>query len=244
MLEDKNISLIKIISSIIEDGNSSKYINNFIEICHRISRETLLKSRFKEFLLEKTGMTVDDIAYDSIGDIFREVDCKYIYIEHHFAGYDKLKEDEIKSKVYSMIVSRTTQHITEIRCDFGENYFSVKKAIKLHLNRHKDIYKYIIIDKNIYIYSCNEDEIKWRRNQVDEDCIIDYLNSVDHDKNMISGLVEFIFKSLNNQTKYCKIIEEVLLINSISNYFKARMSDFLNDFANVPYSYDRKEDEL
>ncbi len=236
MVKNKNIPLINIISSIIEDGNSSIYINDFIDICHRISRETLIKSRFKEFLLEKTGMAVDDIAYDSIGDIFREVDCKYIYIEHHFAGYEKLKDDEILSKTYSMIVSRTTQHITEIRKDFGENYFSVKKAVKLHLNRHKDIYKYIIHNKTIYIYSCRDNEINWKRKQVDEEFIIDYLNSIAHDKNWISKLVEFIFDSLNNQNMCCKVIEEVLLINSISNYFKARMSDFLNNFKTVPYN--------
>lgn len=242
MTKDKNIPLKKILSSVIQEGKSSKYINNFISISHDISRKTLLKSRFKELLLEKTGMTVDDIAYDSIGDVFKEVEGKYIYIEHHFTGYDVLKEDEILSKVYSMIVSRTTQHITEIRNDFGEHYFSVKKAVKLHLNRHKDIYKYIVYCKNHYIYSCKDNEINWKSEQVDGEFIVDYLNSTNHDKNKITELVDFIFETLNKQSDYCKVIEEVLLINSISNYFNLRMSDYLNDYKNVPYNSSKEDD--
>lgn len=246
--EFENISLKEIVISVLEKGSTSIYLNKFINICFNISRETFLKSKFRDIVLEKTGLKVNDIAYDSIADLFKDTDGKYLYIEHHFNNnlkkISELKDDEILAKLYAITVSRTNQHITEIRKEYEENYFSVKKSIKLHINRHKDIYNLLIYDKIVYIFSCGEKELNFKKDKIDEVFIIDYLNSVNHGKNKITELLDFIYDKVNKQSNYCKAIDELILYQAVSNYFKARMSDFLSNMENVPYTNHKKDDEL
>ncbi len=117
-----------IIQSVIEEGNHSKSLNEFIKFCHRIATTTINISRYKNFLLEKSGLSVNDLAYDSIADLFICEKGKYIFLDSYFKNILYCKtEDEILSKLYALVISRTNQRIVELREEYGELYFKIKK---------------------------------------------------------------------------------------------------------------------
>ena len=234
----------EVIISVLTNGKDSKRLNEFIKICFGIALACFHFSKYRDFILNKTGLAKDDIAYDSIADLFKDTDGKYLYIEHHFHDEEKcindLNEEELYSKLEALVVSRTNQHITEIRKDFGEIYFSVKKAIKLHINRHKNKFKLAIYRGEVFIYTCKKSELDFKKNCISDEFIIDYLNSIKHGKRSVPALINFIFECINKNKDYCGAVNDLVLYKATTEFFKTRMQDFINDLENVPYNISRE----
>ncbi len=142
ILSDKVVTnyMKEIIESVITEGAKSKRINDLINFCHKIAVTTLKISKYINFITEKSGLSISDLAYDVIADIFIVDNNRYLIIDNNFS--DLIREKNIKgevitSKIYALVISRTNQKIVELREEYGELYFKIKRAIFLHISRNK-----------------------------------------------------------------------------------------------------------
>jgi hypothetical protein len=227
------------IISILKLGINSPLLNSFIEICRNLSKAVINKSKYKEYILQKTGVSIDDLAYDCIADLFKQTEGKYLYINKYFddfiSDFENIPEDIFKAKLSTLVISRTNQRITEIREEFGEVYFKIKRAAYLHLNRHTDLYKKIIYQEKTYIYGCDEKDIDFNKPPVPGNFILESLYLEKNKKYSVSKIVDLVFDKLNLEKEYNKAISEIDLFRIIADFYKLRKDDYLLNFENVHY---------
>jgi hypothetical protein len=228
-----------ILGSVLKYGKDSPSLNKFIELCLHLSLSAINISKYKEYILSKTGLSIKDLAYDSIADLFKQTDGKYLYIDNYCRDIkdklDNVHEDIVKAKLSALIISRTRQRITEIREDFGEIYFRVKKAIYLHLKRNRDIFKSVIYNEDTYIFTCPENELDFKKEKIPNEFVLESLNSTNHTKISVTKIVDFIFEQINKEKYYRKALIDTDLYNITSEFYKLRREDFLSESENVPY---------
>lgn len=227
-----------IIKSVISKGSNSHHLNDFIKMCLNLSLATLRRNIYRESVLSKTGLSERDFAFDAIADIFKNTDGKYKYLENHFSdvmsSIDNLPPEVIQAKLNALIVSRTNQRITEIREEFGEIYFRVKRAIHLHISRHKNIKSTHFCGVQ-YFYICDDDELNEEHNEITQELILDKLNSVYHKKLSVSTIVDFVINFVNSQNEILRAISDNLLCQSVTEFYNLRKKDYLIELENVHY---------
>jgi hypothetical protein len=229
-----------IVYSILSLGAESPKLNQFVEICTNLSIPVLNRSKFKEYILYKTGLSVRDLARDLIADLFKVNGGKYIYINNHFedilVNYKEVPAEIIKAKLSTLVISRTNQGITEIRESFGEIYFRIKRSIYLHISRHKDEFKKVIYEGNTYIFNCPEKEVKFDMEQMPVLTMLDFMYASNHKKYSITTITNYIFGILNRQKDYCKDLMDTTLYNIVAEFFNSRMQDYISLPENVHYN--------
>jgi len=229
-----------IIISILVFGKNSPTLKSFIDLCINLSIASINVSKYRDYVLQKTGLSVKDLAYDCISDLFRETDGKYNYFNNYFSDIDynsdNIPEEICKAKLASIVISRTNQRITEIREEFGEIYFRVKRAGYLHFSRNKTHYKRFIINEEDYIYSCNKIEINFLKNSIPDVELLGLLNSHNHSKYSVSKIIDFVFNEINKQRNYRKALKETEIYRLIADFYKSRMADHLLELEDVHYN--------
>jgi len=226
------------IISILKSGKDSPFLNSFIEICRNLSGTAINISKYREYILNKTGLSTKDLAVDCISDLFKDTNGKYLYINNYFddiSDLENIPEDILKAKLSAIIISRTNQRITEIREEFGEIYFKIKRAAYLHLKRHKDKYKKIIYKEITFVFSCDEKDLDFDKPFIPDDLILESLYLDNIKKYSVSKIVELVFEKLNFKQDYNQVINEIDLYRLITDFYKARMSDYLLEFEDVHY---------
>ena len=229
-----------IVYSILSLGVDSPHLNQFVEICTNLSIPVLNRSKFKEYILFKTGLSIKDLSRDLIADLFKVNNGKYIYIDNHFEdileNYKEIPAETIKAKLSTLVISRTNQGITEIRESFGEIYFRIKRSIYLHLTRHKEDFGKIIFKGNTYIFKCSEKEVKFDLEQIPVLTMLDYMYASNHKKYSITSITDYVFGILNGQNDYCKALMDTNLYNIVAEFFNSRMQDYISLPENVHYN--------
>lgn len=128
----KNIKLI--LASIINDGSKSKHINEFVNICSDIALIHYRKSIYKDELFQKECYNEKVMTYDLIADIFENRGGCYVQINNFFKGIMKknnnIPDEVIIAKIVVLVRSTVNQRISEIRENYGEPYFKIKKAFE------------------------------------------------------------------------------------------------------------------
>ncbi len=235
----------KIIKSIIMEGSVSPYLNDFINICIKISLAALRKNSYKQYVLSKSGLSEKDFAIDAIADLFKNIDGKYIYLENYFLeiidSIDTLPNEIIQSRLNALLISRTNQRITEIREEFDEIYFKVKRAVNLHLSRQKGLKK-IHYNGNLYFYVCGKEELVEEYPEISKELILNKLNSVHHKKLGVSNIVNIVIDFVDSQSDKLRAVSDTLLYQSISEFYKSRKRDYLHEVKNVHYNYNEDFD--
>jgi hypothetical protein len=228
-----------IVKSIMHTGKDSPHLKHFIDTCINLSISAIYRSKYKDYILHKLGISIKDLASDLVADLFKSTEGKYLYINNHFDDIidkiDDTPEEIIKAKLSTLIISRTNQGITEMREEFGEIYFRVKRAVYLHISRHKEEFKKIIYKGNTYIFNCPEGKINLDLEQIPLRTMLDFMYASNHKKYSVTTITDKIFGILNNQADYCKAIHDVLLYQIISEFFNLRMKDFISVPENVHY---------
>ena len=227
------------IISILKLGINSPLLNSFIEICCNLSKSAINNSKYKEYVLQKTGVSLKDLAYDCIADLFKQTDEKYLYINNYYKdiinNLENIHEDVLKAKLSAIVISRTNQRITEIREEFGEVYFKIKRAAHLHLNRHTDSYKKMIYEEKTFFFNCDEKDIGFNKPPVPGNFILESLYLEKNKKYSVSKIVDLVFEKLNLEQEYNKAISEIDLFRIIADFYKLRKDDYLLNFENVHY---------
>ena len=239
MIPHKFKNIKSILASIIKDGSQSKCINEFVNICSDIALVQYRKSIYKDELFQKERYDDKEMTYDLIADIFENRRGYYFQINKFFSGVmnniDKVNDEEIIAKLVVLIRSNVNQRITEIRENYGEPFFKIKKAFESFIARNKEGLKEIVFRDTIYISKCAESEIDFDLPQVPETII---LNEVFNNKLktfQIPEVVRKIFSFLNSQTEFCKTVLKTELLNTLSKFYKKRLKDNLKIVEYINY---------
>jgi hypothetical protein len=231
-----------ILKSVLDKGKYSLFVNELFDTCVRISYAAFSKSKYKEFVLYKTGLTQEDFAIDAVSDIFKETKGKYLYFNNYFENQNidwiNINDDFLNSKLRVLIVSATNQKIVETREEYGEIYFKVKRAVLIYVNRKKDIYKKFIYNEAELIYSCEEKDLNPEKEGIPTERLTEILFNYDLSKGMISKMVDIIFTYINNKAQYFKAIPFLTIVLAIVEFLKAKKKNYLDDLKNVHYYID------
>ncbi|MCX6162071.1 MAG: hypothetical protein NTV87_12170, partial [Ignavibacteriae bacterium] len=74
----------ELLKSVLEFVTDSKDLNEFIEVCRSMSMSAITISKVSYDVLQKTGLTKKDLAYDCIADLFQPVKGKFICLNKYF----------------------------------------------------------------------------------------------------------------------------------------------------------------
>ena len=233
----KNINQIDglrlVLKSVIEKGKHSPAIEEFINLCINYSYVYYRNSRYRNLIKEKTGLCDKDLAIDFIADLFKEQNGHYYQFNNFFKGtnnhLDELDEDEIKSKLLSLICTSTNQRISELREEFGESYFKVKKAVDIALERNRNEFKKCIYRNEFYIHNSRAGKIYFNKSPMPRESILLELHGSKYRTRGIPEVMRTLLNKIEEQEFYCKAIENKQLIQCISEFYKQRLKDnFVN----------------
>jgi len=228
-----------VVKSVVDKGKKSPFLNDFIFTCVKISVAALNKSKYREYVLAKTGLRTEDFAIDSVSDIFKENEGKYDYIVSYFKtqniNFMTVNEEILNTKLCALIISATNQKIVEVREDFGELYFKVKRAVHVHTSRKSGNYKKILFNNELCFYTCKEEELNDRKEIFPIELLQGKIHLLNFAGSKISNMVDTVFIILNSQDKYNKIIPYTELVQNISGFLKSKMENFMKDLENVHY---------
>ena len=229
--DNRTDCLSDVLDSVLNTGNSTPNLNNFIQTCLRISYAYFKASRFKEFIRAKTGCSDIDLAYDFIADLFEEKDGLYFRINSFFKNSNgqvkNLPEDMVKAKLASLVCSATNQRISEIREDFGENYFKIKKAVDICLERNGHSFKRIIYRNVLYIHNSISTKVNFSLTPFPPSLLLESLHGLNFRTRNIPEVLRGMFGIIDSQEEYCKAVEFTKMVNHVVDYFKQRFNDYI-----------------
>ncbi|MCX7833501.1 MAG: hypothetical protein N2490_04750 [Ignavibacteria bacterium] len=224
-----------VIISVIKEGERSHKLSELIDFCQKIAVTTINVSKYRNFIIEKSGLSINDLAIDVIADLFACEKGKYKFIDSCLKRIiDSKSEDEILAKLYALVIARTNQRIVELREECGELYFKIKKAVKLFLNRCND-YKKVFYKSTCYIYSCELSKLNPRLKEIPIEELLQLLFSLKFEKLSVASITSKALEIVNSQKKYLRAISEFNLYFVISEFYKCRLRDHLKDMENVHY---------
>jgi hypothetical protein len=222
-----------VLNSVIKNGSSSILLNRFLEICMCISKIVLLNSKYRDLLLKKTGCTIQDLSLDLIADLFEVRRGKYYYLNRYFGDISnnitKLPKQVVTSRLFSLISSAVNQRISDIRQEFGESYFKIKKAVDICLTRKPDAYRKKKIREYVYIYSSSTRSLRLKFEQMPREYIVPELYKFDYRTYQVPEVMSNIYSVVNRQDEYSRALELTSLINCVVDFYRNRIEGHLNN---------------
>ncbi len=231
--------LLNVLNSQINDFDVSQ---NFSEICRNFSRATLCLKKnglIKKEILFKLNCTLKELAYDCIADLLERRDGKFIHIINYFNkkfpdGIEQVHPDILTAHLATLVKSKTSQQISEIREILGDHYFKIKKALSTFLKRKGDKYTISIIDGIKYISLNHLPECSFNLPQINNDELLSNILLTNFKNNNLATIAPKIFEMLQNQDEYCKAIQEKFLLEILKEFYQIKQNDYLRK--NVEYS--------
>lgn len=218
-----------VLHSVLAEGKRSRYLHKFIGVCQKISIINLINSKYRDFLLKKTGCRLEDIALDLIADLFEERNGKFYQLNLYFrdiiSDIKTLPEDIVHSKLVTLVRSGANQKISDIRQDFGECYFRVKKAVNICLTRKSNYFKKKVLNDSTYIYHFKEKEPELHKEEIPQDILLPELFKCKFKTYQIPEVMTNIYTIVNEQDEYSKALELNSLTNYVVGFYKRRLDD-------------------
>ncbi len=211
------------------------------EICRNFSIATLCLKKnelIKKEILFKLNCTLEELAFDCIADLLERRDEKFIHIINYFDkkfpdGIEQVHPDVLTVNLATLVKSKTSQQISEIREKLGDHYFKIKKALSTFLNRKSDIYTVLFIDGIKYISFNHLQESSFNLPQINYDELLSKILLTEFKNNNLATILPKIFEMLQNQDEYCKAVQEKSLLEILKEFYQIKQNDFLRK--NVEY---------
>ncbi|MHB8579053.1 MAG: hypothetical protein ACYDA4_04225 [Ignavibacteriaceae bacterium] len=230
--------LLHVLNSQIDHQESQ----SFCEICRNFSIATICLNKnrlIKKEILLNLDCTLEELAYDCIADLMERRDGKFIHIINYFNkkfpnGIENVHHDILTAHLATLVKSKTSQQISEIRESLGDHYFKIKKALSTFLTRKCDKYAVLIIDGIKYISLNHLCEYNFNLPQINENELLSKLLFFNFKNYNLATIAPKIFEMLQNQDEYCKAIREKFLLEILKEFYQIKQNDFLRK--NVEYS--------
>ncbi len=237
-----------VLLSILNLGESSHLFNQFYKICIHLSVATLNLSKnqiVKNELLQRMDCSAQDLACDCIWKLFVLKNGRLVEFEKYFQKYfpigiETIHPDYLKARLAILIKARTQQGLSFIREEWGENYFSIRKAISTEIRRTNSSYAVHNFNKKKYISLNHRSVIDFNFPQIEKDFLLSELYLIKMIKYDYAKILRSVFEILNSHAEFCKAIEEKLLLNTLKEFYCNKLNDFIElnqdlEYKNVEY---------
>jgi len=225
------------LNSIITEGRFSCFLKEFILLCLKYALAALNRNYSKEAVLNLTGLSPNDIAYDIIADLFeQDENGKFPVLVKYYKNSDNLSElteDEIKAKMYALIISRTNQRLSEMKEECGEIFFKVRKAVRIYIQRNNEKYKCIIYNETEYVYTCDRKTMNMDKQIMPCELLLNSIYAFDYRNYQIPVILESLFAVLNRQAEFAKTTEKNTLFKVITDFYKQRLINHVSESENI-----------
>ncbi len=228
-----------ILRDILEKGNKSIYLNDFISICCKISLQYLRKSCFHKNILRKEGIDEEKIALDLISDLFETNGDKFCILNRHFnkkiTEIDNFTDEYAFASLVVLIRSRINQRISEIREDYGEIYFKIKKNYESFISRNHNEISETVFRDIFYVHSISQTDLRLDKEFLSQEILLDVLFGEKFKTHSIPELVRKTINFASARTEYSAAIPVTVLLNSLKLYYENRLKDEI--IKNADYLY-------
>jgi len=222
--------------SILSYGKNSPLLNKFIRICCWLGLPVLRKSIYMEHLINMSGLCDKDMMTDIIGELFECVEGKFIRIEnfikrsasvnyHTPLPTEEIHEDILSAMLITLVSSRVKQGISDLRNEYGEIYFSIKKAMDICLERNDDFFKEINFMDDRIIFTCIPDALNFELPFMPNELVLEIMFYKNLKNNFVTEAVRNIFVHLNKENEHLKAIKYKELLNVLTEFYKKRLKD-------------------
>lgn len=227
--------------SVFELGCKSPHVSDLLGICRNIAFRYFMYSPNRKELLDKSGLSAEDIATNCVELLFETRNGKFTKIENHFrkvlpricssklVGQTFLSvmrnshEDILISILVPLIRSRTKQELSNLCKENGKLHPKIQKAVNVYLKRWRTKDERYLDD--VYLFTCDCGELDFSRPVIEPEVLLDILYEKKLINPPIPKLVRGVFAHLNSQDEYLKAITYTELLDVIIEYFKRRMKD-------------------
>lgn len=237
-------SLKTLLIKLLHSTYSYKEINSVIDICFKISLSYLKYKQFKGTnFLDKFGLTPEDIAYDSIAELFiKNNDGLFIELYNYFKDIDLISIDEetLFSHLRRLVFSKTNNRIFKIHNTFNPGLSKILRNIKRVVRQSS---KYIIVEYfeeqviTIVGYDIYNDHLP---NYPPELFSIELLTELTK-SSTINNIIEATFNVLTNQNIYKKSYPVFELAIIIESYYGN--SEISEDLESEPEQYFSRDEQ-
>ena len=229
-----------ILRDVLEKGNRSIYSDGFITICSEISLRYLRKSCFYKSILRKEGINEEKIALDLISDLFETHGDKFCILNRHFnkkiTEIENFTDEYAFASLVVLIRSRINQRISEIREDYGEIYFKIKKNYESFVSRNHDEISETVFRDVSYVHSISQTDLRLDKEFMSQEILLDVLFGEKFKTHSIPELVRKTINFASAHTEYSAAIPVIALLNSLKLYYESRLKDELiknADYLNI-----------
>jgi len=228
--------------SVFELGCKSPMPPKFREICKSIALNYFWNYKNRKELLDRSGLSADDIAYHCIGRLFQTQDGKFIRIENHFRKvlpriygitFDCIMtahEDKLVSILVPLVRSRTKQELSSMADEHGELYPKIRNSLDRFVERNSTyLNEHVYLDE-VYLFNGISGELDFSLPVIERERLLDYLFGKEFTTFRIPELSRAVLEYLGSQEKYMKAISYTELLNVLNEFYKRRGKDRGYDF--------------
>jgi hypothetical protein len=239
----KNGEIIKnVLLSVLSEGEKSHLVNELYRICVNFAIASLSagKNRFFQYeIIQRAGGSLRDLATDCIADLFENRGGKYFHLNKYFdkyfpSGIDGVHPDKITASLATLIKSATSQRISELRQNFDEIFFDIKKSLETYIKRNSHLYEKYSINGNMYLQTKNSHKPDFTLPAIDKDLLVSKILELKLSKHNIAVLIPHVFLIMDAEEDICKTIKENYLIECLKDYYIIKINNSLENLI-CPY---------
>ncbi len=127
-------SLRENLSALLGRSSTREQLNELISLCHSLASSFLARKTSRNILCSTSGLTVGDIAFDCIADLFREESKgRYVQLESYFSGLplQSAPEEEILAHLRRLVFSKVNQGAFRLLSETDPSLAKILRNIKL-----------------------------------------------------------------------------------------------------------------
>ena len=227
-----NINLRSLLRSILKREPSNDTIKAFINICHKMAVAYLcVKHSNGHLSTERFGLNREDIALDSIADLFRrDKDGNFYELQIYFnrlEDLDQKSDEEIMAELRNLVFSCVNRGLFRLYQSFDPSLGKIIRNIKLALKNHpvvelKEYFKdKVIVPKGLDI---SRDHLPEAVPELISSELCEKVSPTASLFEML-GLIGEVLSQLDHNRKSISLTDTALIIRSIHTSYNETTSD-------------------
>jgi hypothetical protein len=216
-----NLALKAIITSVSSAHPSPDAVKDLIALCRKIARAHLIIKNHTRYSYEETfGLSVDDLAMDSIAELFQRNDKSVlVQFQSYFDSVD-IEGSSLEALLVHLkrlVYSKVNNYLMDLRSEYDPTFWKVLRNCKLAIQALRT---YSIIDRlgDLYIIPLTADPLRHLPRMEQQD-IEQLLFSVASGNDNIPTLLSKLSRVLQEQQEKSRMLRLLTVASAIRVFY-------------------------
>ncbi len=204
---------------VLELRSTHRELTEFVNLCHKMAVTYLhSKKTYGKFNPENIGLTLEDFAYDSIAELFKQSDKEFPELIQYFDKFKPIEQsssEEILNALRCLIFSSVNHRIYRTYREHDPSLGKIIRNVKEHLAKHPTA-TLVEVAEEKYIKPCNVNVKKSSSLITPELFSIEFFARLPENASL-DAMLTLVAEILSEQTEHQQMIpitETALLIRS------------------------------